>query len=87
MISRATFINMISQIIINMAGLKGWGVILVIIGVGSWILPLFGLQFKFLTLFSLLLGVPGYVSSLIFIAIGAVLYYLGSRKGASPQKK
>lgn len=60
--------------------LKGWGIILIIIGIGSWILPFFGLQFKLIYLPTLLFGFPEIVSSLLFIVLGAILYYLGWQK-------
>lgn len=72
-----------------MAGLKGWGIALVLLGVGSFILPLFGLQFKLLYVLAfipLLLGIPSpeLVGSLLLIIIGGVLWYIGSKKEKRP---
>ncbi len=61
------------------SNLKSLGVFLIIIGAGSWILPLFGLQFKLLVIPSLLLGVPEFVSSIIFLVAGVALYYISSK--------
>lgn len=49
--------------------MAGWGVILLIIGIGSFILPHFNIQFKLVTLF-------GPASGFIFAGIGLVLIIL-----------
>jgi hypothetical protein len=49
--------------------MRGWGVVLLIIGVGSFILPQFGFQFKLVSLF-------GPASGFIFGGVGLVLLIL-----------
>ena len=60
--------------------IKSWGILLIVLGIGSWILPIFGLQFKLIYLPSLLLGLPQAVSGVIFLVIGIVLVLLPLQK-------
>ena len=69
-----------------MASLRGWGILLIVIGVASWVLPLIGRQFPLILLPSALLGIPDYFSGIIFIVIGVILYFLGSKKSRTSQK-
>ncbi|MBU1030734.1 MAG: hypothetical protein ABIC91_08720 [Nanoarchaeota archaeon] len=48
---------------------KGLGVLLIVMGIGSFILPLFGLQFKLLILF----GAYQWMVSILMAIIGIVL--------------
>lgn len=60
-----------------MSSLRSIGILLAVIGIGSFILPLFGLQFKLILLPSALLGLPDFASGIIFITAGTVLFLLG----------
>jgi len=63
--------------------MKGWGTLLVLLGVGSFILPAFGMQFRLINVFG---GDPS-SSGVLFIIVGAVLYLVGQareRGGARP---
>ncbi len=53
--------------------MKRWGLLLVVIGVGSFILPMFGMQFRLVNLAG---GDPS-ASGVLFIIAGAVLYLIG----------
>jgi len=52
---------------------KGWGVLLIVLGVGSFILPFFGVQFRILMLF----GSFQWIVSIIIAIIGVVLLVKG----------
>ena len=58
-------------------GMRGWGITLLILGIGSFILPLIGLQFRLLNLFGAATSIIGAVLALI----GAVLVILSFRRG------
>ena len=62
--------------------MKGWGTLLVLLGVGSFILPAFGMQFRLINVFG---GDPS-SSGILFIIVGAVLYLIGQarERGAGP---
>lgn len=53
----------------------GWGVILIVLGIGSLILPQFNIQFR---LMSLLDGAQP-VAGIVVAAIGGLLIFLGLR--------
>ena len=53
--------------------MKRWGVLLIVIGIGSFILPAIGMQFRLINLAG---GDPS-TSGVLFIAAGAVLYFIG----------
>ncbi len=59
--------------------MRGWGVTLIVIGLGSYVLPLLGLQFRLINLF-------GEGSGLIFAGFGVILFVIGSirESAASP---
>lgn len=58
---------------------KSFGIFLIVLGIGSWILPIFGLQFKLIYIPSLLLGLPQVVSGILFLVVGIILLLLGLR--------
>ena len=62
--------------------MKGWGILLVLLGVGSFILPAFGMQFRLINAFG---GDPS-SRGVLFIIVGAVLYLIGKarERGARP---
>lgn len=62
--------------------MKGWGTLLVLLGVGSFILPAFGMQFRLINAFG---GDPS-SSGVLFIIVGGVLYFIGQarERGARP---
>ena len=55
--------------------MKTWGATLIVVGLGSFILPMIGLQFRLLNLFG---GSP--VAGLIVAGAGGFLFFLGSKK-------
>jgi hypothetical protein len=56
--------------------MTGWGVLLVILGIGSFVLPMIGLQFRLMDV------VEDYqpYAGIVVAAIGAVLIYLGMQR-------
>jgi hypothetical protein len=60
--------------------MRSWGIVLIIVGIGSYFLPLAGLQFKLVSLF-------GPNSGIIFIAIGVVLTGISFSGSAGKAKK
>lgn len=66
---------------------KSLGIFLIIMGIGSWVLPLFDRQFVLFIIPMLLLGVSQTVNSILFIVVGIVLYYLGLKMDKSTTKK
>lgn len=56
--------------------MKGWGTLLVLLGVGSFILPAFGMQFRLINAFG---GDPS-SSGILFIIVGGVLYLIGQAR-------
>ncbi len=56
-----------------MAKLIGWGIFLIIFGLGSLLLPMMGLQFKLFMLFELWLGAFAWVASVVCILAGIAL--------------
>lgn len=60
--------------------LKSWGITFFIIGIGAWILPYLGLQFKLIMLPSLLFGLPEITSSIFFLVLGIILFIVGLNK-------
>jgi hypothetical protein len=56
--------------------MRSWGIILILLGIGSYILPMMGRQFMLVSIFgdSPLVGAA-------FIIVGAVLTFLGIRRG------
>lgn len=53
--------------------MRGWGITFVIFGIGSFILPLMGLQFKLLSLFGEYQSIAGV--ALLIIGIGMIIYH------------
>ena len=59
---------------------KGLGILLIIFGAGMWVLPLLGLQLKFILFFTELLGAPAEALSIVLIIVGILLFYYGRKK-------
>lgn len=55
--------------------MKKFGATLVLLGIGSFILPVFGLQFKILNLF----GSMQWLISIAAIVVGILMLFLGKR--------
>jgi hypothetical protein len=53
--------------------MKRWGALLIVIGVGSFVLPAIGMQFRLINVFG---GDPS-SSGTLFIIAGAVLFFIG----------
>ena len=60
-------------------GKKGIGLTMVILGVGSFILPFFGLQFRIMNLF----GNVQWIVAIIIALIGALLLLFGKDQNTS----
>lgn len=58
------------------SAMRGWGITLLILGIGSFVLPLMGLQFRLLNLF----GAATPVLGAVLAAVGVVLVILSLRK-------
>jgi hypothetical protein len=56
--------------------MKSWGVWLLILGIGSFILPVFGLQFALLNIF----GESQVLAAIGMIIVGVVLLVVSSRQ-------
>jgi hypothetical protein len=54
--------------------MRGWGIWMVILGVGSFVLPFFGLQFMLLDL----LGTARPIVAIVMIIAGGLLIYFDS---------
>ena len=59
-----------------MTRLTSAAITFLILGIGSFILPLIGIQFKILIALDALTGGNGWLISLIFILIGAILFVI-----------
>jgi hypothetical protein len=65
---------------------KGFGVLLLALGIGSFILPAMGMQFKLVSIFGQYQGIAGGVMA----AVGALLLVAGflmDKKGGGAEKK
>jgi hypothetical protein len=58
-----------------------WGVILLFLGIGSFILPLIGMQFRLINIF----GDDPATSAIVFIIAGAVLVAIGKARERGPR--
>jgi hypothetical protein len=58
-----------------------WGVILLFLGIGSFILPLIGMQFRLLNIF----GDDPAASAIVFIIAGAILVAIGKARQRGPR--
>jgi len=72
--------------------LKGWGLTIIAIGVGSLILPIFGVQFSLFYLFAIIplamgMPYPELIGSLLAIGTGIVLWYAGDMKKTTVVRK
>ncbi|MEM4240460.1 MAG: hypothetical protein QXM31_03910 [Candidatus Woesearchaeota archaeon] len=56
-----------------MAKLTGLALLLLILGVGSLVLPMMGLQFKIFMIFELLMGAYAWIASVACIVLGVLL--------------
>ncbi len=65
--------------------MRSWGVIFIIVGIGSYVLPLVGFQFILVSALNESIGGP--FGSLIAIGVGAVLFILGMVMGGSKSGK
>lgn len=63
--------------------MRGVGIMLLLIGAGSFVLPRMGIQFKLISLF----GAYQTHAAIGFLAVGAVLLLLGLKGGKKPDKK
>ena len=59
--------------------MKGWGITFLLLGAGSFILPMLNLQFSLISIFG---EGNEAITGGLFIAIGLVLFILGSRRPA-----
>jgi len=53
--------------------MRGWGTTLILLGVGSFLLPFFGMQFRLMSLF----GDSPVVPAMVMICAGGALFYFG----------
>ena len=56
--------------------MKRWGALLIVIGIGSFILPAIGMQFQLINAF----GGDSSSSGVLFIIVGAVLFFIGQAR-------
>ena len=63
--------------------MKGWGVLLIFLGIGSFVLPALGMQFRLIELF----GDDPRASGAMFIVVGALLYAVGSALERRSQRR
>ncbi len=54
--------------------MRGWGVMLVIIGLGSFVLPMVGIQFRLISIF----GEYQLFAAIGMVVIGGVMIFFGS---------
>lgn len=59
--------------------MAGWGMTFIILGIGSFVLPLVGLQFSVFTVVREVVfhGSQG-LTSLVFIGVGAAMLFIGA---------
>ena len=60
----------------------GWGIMFILIGVGSFVLPMMDRQFVLITLFNELFG-SEIVTAVVFIVVGLALIIFGSKGKAN----
>lgn len=59
--------------------MAGWGITFIILGIGSYILPMIGLQFSlFILVREIIFNGSQGVTSLVFIGVGAVMFLIGA---------
>jgi hypothetical protein len=59
--------------------MRGWGIILLIFGIGSFVLPMMGMQFRLLSIF----GEAAPIVGIILAVVGALLLALSFRGGGA----
>jgi hypothetical protein len=59
--------------------MRGWGIFLAIFGVGAFVLPMMGLQFKLISIFHPYEWLAGIVA----LGLGVALFFLGGAGAAS----
>lgn len=70
----------------NSKDLTGAGILLLILGIGAWILPIIGFQLKFILTFTEILGIPIEVLTAVLVVLGVIFIYFG-RKQAEAENK
>ena len=65
--------------------MRGWGILLIVLGVGSFILPTMGYQFRLLSIFGEHTGIAGAVMAVIGVILLAVSFKAGAKPGAAPK--
>ena len=63
--------------------MRGAGVLLMIMGAGSFVLPKMGIQFKLISVF----GQYQMHAAIGFLVVGALLFAMSLRGGKKPEKK
>ena len=62
--------------------MKSWGVTFLLLGIGSFVLPMMNLQFSLISIFG---EGNEMITGGVFLAIGIVLFILGSRRQTQDQ--
>jgi len=56
--------------------MRGFGILLLVLGLGSFVLPVMNLQFRIMSVF----GKPASTVAMVMAVVGAVLLFLSFRK-------
>jgi hypothetical protein len=65
--------------------MRGWGILLIVLGVGSFILPMMGMQFRLLSLFGEHTGIAGAVMAVLGVILLGISFKTGAKPGAAPK--
>jgi type IV secretory pathway VirB2 component (pilin) len=65
--------------------MRGWGILLIALGVGSFILPMMGMQFRLLSIFGEHTGIAGAVMAVIGVILLGISFMAGKKSGETPK--
>ena len=69
----------VCQRYVNKSIMKGWGITFLLLGIGSFVLPMMNLQFSLISIFG---EGNEAITGGVFIAIGIILFLVGARRPA-----
>jgi hypothetical protein len=65
--------------------MRGWGILLIVLGVGSFILPMMGMQFRLLSIFGEYTNIAGAVMAVIGVILLGISFMAGKKTGEAPK--
>ena len=65
--------------------MRGWGILLIVMGIGSFILPMMGMQFRLLSIFGEHTGIAGAAMAVIGVILLGVSFMAGKKTAEAPK--